>query len=102
MSESLIHRLSDWRYQLMELIDEELLEQVNAMSRTELIEWLAWNDRNGIFLDEDAISEGYPPLTEQEARMCVYAVIMRDEPEWDGYMGEVYLRDMDLAVDVNR
>lgn len=102
MSESLIHRLSDWRYQLTELIDEELLEQVNAMSRTELIEWLAWNDRNGLFLDEDAIAEGYPPLTEQEARMCVYGIIKRDDPEWDGYMGEVYLRDMDLPVDVNR
>ncbi|MFD2554770.1 hypothetical protein [Sphingobacterium tabacisoli] len=102
MNESLIQRDSDWRYQLSELIDEKLLEQVNSMSRPELIEWLAWNDRNGLFLDEDAIAEGYPPLTEQEARMCVYGVIMRDEPEWDSYMGEVYLRDLDLAVDVSR
>lgn len=102
MKAPLIQRQYDWRYQLMELTDENLLEQVNAMSRTELIEWLAWNDRNGIFLDDDAIAEGYEPLTEVEARMCVYAVVMREEHKWDGYMGEVYLGDMDLAVDVNR
>ena len=102
MSRSLIQRESDWRYQLMELSGEELQKQINSMSRTKLIEWLAWNDQNGIFLDEDSISEGYPPLTEQEARMCVYGVLMRDDQDWDGYMGSVYLKDKDLAVDLLR
>lgn len=87
-----------WEYTLIELHEDKLLEQVNQMSRIELLEWLAWNDRNGIFKDEDAIAEGYTPLSESEARMCVFAVIMRDRPEWDGYMGQIDMRELNIAV----
>ncbi|WP_177183489.1 hypothetical protein [Olleya namhaensis] len=30
---------------------------MNTWSRLELIDWLCWNDRNGIYRDEDSISE---------------------------------------------
>lgn len=95
-------RADDWRYQLMELSGEKLIKKLKYMPREKLIEWLAWNDVHGIYKDEDAIAEGYRPLDEQEARMCVYGVLMRDDQNWDGYMGSIYLRDKDLAVDLTR
>jgi len=30
---------------------------LNTWSRLELIDWLCWNDRNGIYRDEDSLSE---------------------------------------------
>ena len=35
-------------YQLMELKGEALETELNSWSRTNLIEWLCWNDRNGV------------------------------------------------------
>lgn len=91
-------RHHDWRYQLMELSEDTLLKELKAMPREKLIEWLAWNDVHGIFLDEDSIAEGYEPLSKEEAAICVFVVVMRSRKGWDGYMGEIYVRDMLLAV----
>ncbi|AUC74319.1 hypothetical protein [Olleya sp. Bg11-27] len=44
-------------YQIMELKNKELQLELNTWSRLELIDWLCWNDRNGIYRDEDSISE---------------------------------------------
>ena len=88
----------DWRYQLMDLSQETLLEKIKDMPRETLIEWLAWNDVHGIFSDEDSISEGYEPLTKEQAAICVFVVIMRHRESWNGYMGDKYVKDMDLAV----
>lgn len=91
-------RDDDWRYQLMVLPEDALLKKVNAMLREKLIEWLAWNDVHGIFRDEDSIAEGYEPLTKEDAATCVYVVIMRNRDDWDGCMGEIYVKDISLAV----
>ncbi|PRD56023.1 hypothetical protein [Sphingobacterium gobiense] len=91
-------RHHDWRYQLMELSEDALLEKVNAMPREQLIEWLAWNDVHGIFRDEDSIAEGYEPLSKEHAAICVFVVVMRGREGWDGNMGGIYVRDMPLAV----
>lgn len=91
-------RLNDWRYQLMELSEDALLKKVNAMPREKLIEWLAWNDVHGIFRDEDSIAEGYEPLSQEHAATCVFVVIMRNRDVWDGCMGEIYVKDMALAI----
>lgn len=88
----------DWRYQLMDLPEGDLLDKVQSMTRLELVGWLAWNDVHGIFLDEDAINDGYPILTKEHAATCVFAVVMRNRKGWNGYMGEIDLRDLDLAV----
>lgn len=72
--------------------------EVNAMPREQLIEWLAWNDMHGIFRDEDSTAEGYEPLSKEHAAICVFMVVMRSRKGWDGYMGEIYVRDMSLAV----
>ena len=44
-------------YKLMELKGEVLETELNSWSRLDLIEWLCWNDRNGIYSDEDSIAE---------------------------------------------
>ena len=40
----------------------------------ELIDWLMWNDPNGVYSHADSIAEGMDPLTLQEARD-----VMRDQ-----------------------
>ena len=37
------------------------------MSRDGIIGWLCWNDRNGIYLDDECELEGIDPLTREEA-----------------------------------
>lgn len=41
---------------------------------TDLIDWLMWNDPNGVYSLADSIAEGMDPLTIEEARN-----IMRDQ-----------------------
>lgn len=91
-------RADDWRYQLMDLRDELLLSKVTSLPREQLVEWLAWNDVHGIFSDEDCLNEGIPTLSLEQARMCVYAVIMRNKTDWDGFMGDICLKELELAV----
>ncbi|SEP36749.1 hypothetical protein [Mucilaginibacter sp. OK283] len=42
---------------LTELSEAELIALVNKMSRNDLIEWLSWNDPNGIYHDEPSLKE---------------------------------------------
>ena len=44
-------------YKLMELKDVDLENELNSWSRIDLIEWLCWNDRNGVYRDEDSLRE---------------------------------------------
>ncbi|SFC88437.1 hypothetical protein [Algibacter pectinivorans] len=44
-------------YQIMELKKEELMVELNSWSRLKLIDWLSWNDRNGVYRDEDSLAE---------------------------------------------
>jgi hypothetical protein len=37
------------------------------MNREQLIDWLYWNDPNGVYRDEDSIREGMEILSYQEA-----------------------------------
>ncbi|QFS86586.1 MULTISPECIES: hypothetical protein [unclassified Marinobacter] len=37
-------------------------------TREQVIDWLAWNDANGVYTDEDSAAEGYEPLTLEQAR----------------------------------
>ncbi|WP_121812982.1 hypothetical protein [Mucilaginibacter kameinonensis] len=42
---------------LTTLSEDKLLLLVNGMSREDIIEWLAWNDPNGIYHDEQSLKE---------------------------------------------
>ncbi len=37
------------------------------MNREQLIEWLCWNDPNGVYRDEDSIRDGMEVLSYEEA-----------------------------------
>ncbi len=54
-------------YQLMELSVDKLEVELNSWSRIDLIEWLVWNDRNGIYRDEDSLGEIGVVLDKAEA-----------------------------------
>lgn len=48
----------DLNYQsLTQLSDRELITLVNGMNRKAIIEWLTWNDPNGIYQDDQSLSE---------------------------------------------
>lgn len=64
-------------YQLMELRGDILQTELNSWSRQELIEWLSWNDRNGVYTDEDSMQEFNNILGKEEA----IEIIMRQITE---------------------
>jgi len=47
------------------------LEQLAVADREYLIRWLSWNDRHGVYTDEDSKAEGLPPITLEEAQDLV-------------------------------
>jgi hypothetical protein len=54
-------------YKLMELKGEVLETELNSWSRLELIEWLCWNDRNGVYRDNQSLQEFDNILGKEEA-----------------------------------
>ena len=46
---------------------EELQTELNTWSRTSLIDWLCWNDRNGVYKDEESMREFGNILGKEEA-----------------------------------
>lgn len=54
-------------YQLMELRGDALEDELNSWSRLDLIEWLCWNDINGVYRDEDSIQEFGNTVSKEEA-----------------------------------
>lgn len=42
---------------LTDLAEEKLIILINAMTREDIVEWLAWNDHNGIYHDEQSLKE---------------------------------------------
>lgn len=54
-------------YRIMELKGDALEVELNSWSRLDLIEWLSWNDRNGVYKDEDSMREFDTILGKEEA-----------------------------------
>lgn len=54
-------------YQVMELKGNALEKELNSWSREDLIEWLSWNDRNGVYKDEDSMREFGTTVSKEEA-----------------------------------
>lgn len=77
---------TDSRYAVMDLPENEILAAVRAMPRKELIEWLCWNDRNGVYRDEDSLRELGNVMTKEEGEEIMFRQIMSDRDEWDGTM----------------
>lgn len=54
-------------YKLMDLRGDELEVKLNSWSRLDLIEWLSWNDRNGVYKDEESLQEFGNTVSKEEA-----------------------------------
>jgi hypothetical protein len=54
-------------YKLMELSGEKLESELNSWSREGLIKWLSWNDRNGVYNDEESLQEFGNKVSKEEA-----------------------------------
>ena len=54
-------------YKLMEMRGDELETLLNSWSRLALIEWLCWNDRNGVYKDEESLQEFGNTVSKEEA-----------------------------------
>lgn len=79
-------KLQDVRYTVMDLPENELLAAVRSMAREELIEWLCWNDRNGVYRDEDSLAEFGNVMTKAEGEEIMFRQIMSERDDWDGTM----------------
>lgn len=60
-------KLKHLYYKLMELRGEVLETELNSWSRLDLIEWLCWNDRNGVYKDEESLQEFGNTVSKEEA-----------------------------------
>ncbi len=76
-------KMRDWRYRIMEYSGSELMDRIKALHREVIIEWLQWNDSNGIYSDKDSVQEFGEPLTKNQAMSYMYCQIM--EIPFEGY-----------------
>lgn len=53
--------------QFIELPLEEVVMLINSLSREDMIEWLSWNDPNGIYSDKRSLKELGNVITKDEA-----------------------------------
>jgi hypothetical protein len=51
---------------LIEISDYELTGIITNLSRHDIIEWLIWNDRNGVYSDADSLREFGIIMTKEE------------------------------------
>lgn len=54
-------------YKLMEMRGDALEAELISWTRLDLIEWLCWNDRNGVYRDEQSLQEFDNILSKEEA-----------------------------------
>ena len=54
-------------YTIMDLKGDVLMNELNSWSRLDLIEWLSWNDSNGVYKDEESLAEFDNVLSKEEA-----------------------------------
>ena len=54
-------------YTLMALRGDVLETELNSWSRLDLIEWLCWNDRNGVYKDNESLQEFGNTVSKEEA-----------------------------------
>lgn len=54
-------------YKIMELTGISLSNELDSWSRQDLIDWLSWNDRNGVYRDDDSLREFGNIISKEEA-----------------------------------
>lgn len=53
-------------YDIMELSTADLKRFLTYVSRDEILSWLQWNDRNGVYMDIPSLREFGSVLTKEE------------------------------------
>lgn len=51
------------------------LPSLKTWKRQSLIDWLCWNDKNGVYSDKDCKAEGIEPLTKKEAIKAIKKIV---------------------------
>jgi len=51
---------------VVEITEPALLQLVNGLTRTDIIEWLMWNDPNGVYSDEQSLKEFGAVMSREE------------------------------------
>ncbi|WP_374163813.1 hypothetical protein [Arcticibacter sp. MXS-1] len=52
---------------MIEISFEKVVLLINSLSREDMIEWLSWNDPNGIYSDERSLKELGNVMSREEA-----------------------------------
>ena len=60
-------KLNHPNFKLMEFRGAALETELNSWSRLDLIKWLSWNDRNGVYKDEESLQELGNTVSKEEA-----------------------------------
>lgn len=69
-------KLSHPYYRIMELKGNALVVKLQSWTRLELIDWLCWNDRNGVYTDEDSLREFGEILSKERATEIMIGQIL--------------------------
>jgi len=69
----------NWRYQLMEKTGEELKSEISNLTRSDIIDWLQWNDPNGIYTDELSLQEFGEVMTREEGIQLIIKQITGEQ-----------------------
>lgn len=56
----------------------DLEQELRTWSRNEMIDWLCWNDRNGVYTDEDSLAEIGHVLSREEGIEIITCQIRGD------------------------
>jgi len=66
---------SDWKSQITEYKGQDLLNRIQQLRREQVIEWLEWNDHNGVYNDEDSMGEFDRIITTKEGQLIMFCQI---------------------------
>lgn len=63
----------------MEKTGEELKSEISNLTRSDIIDWLQWNDPNGIYTDELSLQEFGEVMTREEGIQLIIKQITGEQ-----------------------
>lgn len=67
--------MSHPNHRITELSQVELEKEIATWTREQLIQWLSWNDPNGVYTDQDSLAEFGNIMSIEEGREIMLAQI---------------------------
>lgn len=67
--------MSHPNHRIAELSQVELEKEIATWTREQLIQWLSWNDPNGVYTDQDSLAEFGNIMSIEEGREIMLAQI---------------------------